>query len=126
MVLNALSEVLLLIGLVLLIAWLVTRFFPPKGINALYGYRTPRSMKDKASWDHAQKLSTRYMLNLTLVFLILGIVFLFVDVSSWSAYLIMAIILTVLIGGFGILIFKVEKSLRQHFPREGNDQRSGE
>ena len=35
---------------------------PPKEINGLYGYRTPRSMKNQSNWDYAQKLGGKFML----------------------------------------------------------------
>lgn len=120
MVINALSEVMILVGAVLLLAWVISRFFPPKGINGIYGYRTPRSMRTDESWAHAQKLSNRYMLGLALVFLTVGAAFLFVDLSGWSAMEIMGVTIGVLVVGFGVLIFQVEKSLRRKFPKDAN------
>lgn len=35
--------------------------FPPKKINSVYGYRTPRSQKDIASWRFAQRFSAKLM-----------------------------------------------------------------
>lgn len=46
---------LLTAGLALLVA-LLTKLFPPRDINALYGYRTPLAMKNQANWDYAQSL----------------------------------------------------------------------
>ena len=51
--------------------FIVFRVFPPKKVNALYGYRTKRSMKNQTNWDFAQKSS----LNISLVFS--AIIFLF-------------------------------------------------
>lgn len=120
MQINALSEVLILLGVVLLVVWIFVRLFPPKGINAIYGYRTPRSMKDVDSWNHAQSLSNRYMLGLALVYLIAGISFLFFDLSQWSPVKTLVVIGLFLVLGFGFLIFQVEKSLIRKFPKDKN------
>ena len=107
---NALSEVLILVGVILLIVWVIVKLFPPKGINALYGYRTPRSMKDTESWDHAQRVSNLYMLGLAVAFLIIGGAFLFVDLHRWTSLRTMVVTVAIVIFGFGVLIFQVEKS----------------
>jgi uncharacterized membrane protein len=41
---------------------LILYFFPPKKINSIYGYRTPRSIKNQSNWDFAQKLGGKFML----------------------------------------------------------------
>jgi uncharacterized membrane protein len=120
MQINALSEVLILVGLVLLVVWVFVRLFPPKGINAIYGYRTPRSMRDVHSWNHAQKASTRYLLSLAITYLVAGFALLFFDLSTWSAGQSMVVIGLFLILGFGALIFRVEKSLHKNFPKDKN------
>lgn len=66
--------VLLAIGgsyVLLLLLGLVFYFYPPKKINGLYGYRTPRSMKNLENWHFANKLSARLMLRYTAVGLLL-------------------------------------------------------
>jgi uncharacterized membrane protein len=45
-----------------LLAGLILYLFPPKKINRFYGYRTPRSMKNQANWDYAQKIGGKYMM----------------------------------------------------------------
>ncbi len=115
MEMNALSEVLILVGLILLILWIVVRIFPPKGINTLYGYRTPRSRKDLESWRHAQKFGNRYLISLAMIYLLIGVVFLFLDTSTWSAAQILGTTVAILLLGFGVLFFMVEKSLKKNF-----------
>lgn len=44
-------------------------FFPPKKIDSLYGYRTPRSMKNQENWDFAQKMAARTMIIFAFIFL---------------------------------------------------------
>lgn len=57
----------LLIGSVFFITGLITNAFPPIKINHLYGYRTPRSMKNQNNWDVAQRFSTKKMIQGSLV-----------------------------------------------------------
>ncbi len=52
----------LLVGGVFIITSILTKIFPPKKINALYGYRTPTSMKIQKAWDFAQKYSSNKMI----------------------------------------------------------------
>ncbi len=46
-----------------MIVALLFRKYKPKNINALYGYRTVRSMKDQASWMLAQEYSANLMVK---------------------------------------------------------------
>ena len=45
-----------------LIAGLVLKIFPPKKINAVYGYRTRRAATSQAAWDYAQRLCAAVLL----------------------------------------------------------------
>jgi uncharacterized membrane protein len=51
-----------LILIIFSIAGIISYLFPPKKINGIYGYRTPRSMKNQENWDYAQKLGAKYMM----------------------------------------------------------------
>ena len=59
----ALSQSLftLQVGFIGFVVGLVFWRFPPKKINSVYGYRTPRSQKDIASWRFAQRFSAKLM-----------------------------------------------------------------
>lgn len=54
-----------------LIAGLILKIFPPKKINALYGYRTRRAASSQATWDYAQRLC--------------AIVLLWYSLAEWAA-----------------------------------------
>ncbi|MDL5045533.1 SdpI family protein [Oscillatoria amoena NRMC-F 0135] len=54
---NPLYIHLLLGPLIVIIAFLFKRF-PPRRINHLYGYRTPRSMRNQEAWDCANTYSS--------------------------------------------------------------------
>ncbi len=51
----------LIIGPPLIILSYLFMRFPPKKINAIYGYRTPRSMRNQEAWDFANKYSSELM-----------------------------------------------------------------
>jgi uncharacterized membrane protein len=51
----------LTISLPLLVIGYLFYRFPPKKINPLYGYRTPRSMRSQEAWDFANKYSSALM-----------------------------------------------------------------
>jgi uncharacterized membrane protein len=51
------GPIFMLFGLVLL-------KLPPKKINWLYGYRTPRAMKSQERWDFAQRYAAKEMIKL--------------------------------------------------------------
>ena len=52
--------------LILLIG-LVYYFFPPKGINMVYGYRTPSAMKDNRNWEFANRWASQLFLILAIL-----------------------------------------------------------
>ena len=54
--------VFLSVGVILVIVGMIFHAAPPSNINGLYGYRTPRSMRDQASWDLAQAHSAKLMI----------------------------------------------------------------
>jgi uncharacterized membrane protein len=47
---------------VILLASLLMKIWPPKKINYLYGYRTPRSMKNQLNWNIANTYSADLMM----------------------------------------------------------------
>ncbi len=50
-----------IIGIIFILTGLAMQVFPPKKINMLYGYRTPRSMKNIRNWNLAQQLSSKIL-----------------------------------------------------------------
>ncbi len=55
-----------------LIFGLILFFFPPKKINALYGYRTPASMKSQKNWDFSQRYSGKILIIFGLILTIIS------------------------------------------------------
>lgn len=65
----------MLIGGFFFIAGLILRLFPPKRINNIYGYRTPKSKKNMENWKLANKYSSILLMIFGLLLLLIGIIF---------------------------------------------------
>jgi uncharacterized membrane protein YbaN (DUF454 family) len=57
MLLHPLVLILLASGILFLLTGWVLKKYPPKQINILCGYRSARSLRNKESWDFAQKMA---------------------------------------------------------------------
>ncbi len=57
----------LFMGPMLLVLAVLFLLFPPRKINYVYGYRTPRSMKSREAWNYANRFSAKYLLGLALL-----------------------------------------------------------
>lgn len=69
---NPLLLIPTLTGFIFIIAGFIQYKFPPKSINAFYGYRTNRSMRNKKSWNFAQLYSSKLMMKLGLMLTLMG------------------------------------------------------
>lgn len=100
-------------SLLTLILYLFYRF-PPKEINALYGYRTKQSSKSQRHWDFAQRFFSKYWLIIPiqivithLTFFILGVPF-DMDPPIYST-----IFFVELVVGTSVLIYSTERQLKK-------------
>jgi len=66
--------ILVLEGLIFMLTVWVTRVWPPKKINMLYGYRTKRSMKSVENWEFAQAYSRRAMFRGGMAMVAFGVI----------------------------------------------------
>ncbi|RSD29009.1 SdpI family protein [Mesobacillus subterraneus] len=64
-----------LFGVLIFIPGIILFLFPPKEINYIYGYRTPRSMRNKENWEKANKYSSRLMIIFGLIIVVISLVF---------------------------------------------------
>jgi hypothetical protein len=101
-------------GLIFIIAGIVLLKFPPKKINAIYGYRTSSSMKSQERWDFAQIYSAKETIKLGLFFVLCGFIGFVIHPNE--------IIGTILGMGFLtsmiiILIIRVELAIKKKFKR---------
>ncbi|MGA0415299.1 MAG: SdpI family protein [Flavobacteriaceae bacterium] len=72
-----------LIFLILLGVAILYFLFPPKKINALYGYRTNLSMKNKTNWLISNKIASRGLFLICLFNLTLSLLFLDIGLSVY-------------------------------------------
>lgn len=108
-VINHLSGVLLFVVSFIFIK------FPPKKINGLYGYRTLSSMKDQASWDLAQKISSNYLFKgsmALIIWQIFSFLLIYFVMPQWNEIVTIANALAI-VPVLLIAIFKTEKALRK-------------
>jgi uncharacterized membrane protein len=93
------------------------RLARPIEINALYGYRTKRSRKNKHTWKAANKYSSNLMVfgSAMVIFFQLTLVMLEKDVSTVIILSCIFWILTLIVG-----VFMTESYLKSRFDNDGN------
>ena len=62
----------ILIGIIFILAALILQKNPPTDINAVYGYRTKRSMKNKDLWDVGNQYSAEVMKQNGFLMILIG------------------------------------------------------
>jgi uncharacterized membrane protein len=111
------SQLYLALGYCLLLVILAVIFYknPPKEINSLYGYRTPRSQANPTIWKAANDFSRTYMLKVCLASFALP--FLGYLLFSDQNLIITVVVHTVLVVS---TFFTTEQYLNTNFDKEGN------
>ena len=112
---NPLEGILLLTGGCFALAGYITKRFPPKKINHLYGYRTKTSMRNQEVWDFAQKYSANEMIKLGGLMLALAVLIWLADIQ-FKGDIFVALVLTVIFPLF--MLFQIEKELKKRFPKK--------
>lgn len=93
----------------------------PKEINAVFGYRTSMSMKNKDTWEFAHKYCGRLWYRCgTVLLLVSAVAMLFTigrseSVTGTVAAIVCALQIVFLIGS----IYPTERALKQNFDRDG-------
>ena len=110
---------LMIPGMLLLFGWIFQKY-APRGINAVYGYRTKRSMRDQRSWDFAQamfgRLAFRWGLyELPVVLLAMLAV---LGRGEDTVGLVGGVLCGALCLPFFVMIWQIERALRQQFPEQ--------
>jgi uncharacterized membrane protein len=114
---NPLSVITLCSGLVFAVCGLLIKFFPPRNINSLYGYRTGSAMRNPETWEIANQFAAKLMIQLGLLLFVVGLLTFILPPSPFTGLL--AGILVVLLTAFMQFYF-TEKHLRKHFDKHGN------
>ena len=105
-------------GLLFIISILFFKF-PPKKINSIYGYKTPKAMLNQQIWDFANSTFNRSLLIYAGISFIASLVFVeFLKAElTWQpmAFVFLSIIVS---------IVKTEKGLNDNFTDEGKKKKS--
>lgn len=104
-----------LLGSIFCVTGLLMFTFPPKKINALYGYRTVRSMKSQKHWDFAQMYSAKLLTASGVVMLLSGVVIYWLALEGFVQTIAFFI---VLLACLGTLFYKTERALKKTFDHE--------
>ena len=85
--------------------------FPPRNINALYGYRTNRSMKNQTNWTAANKLASVIFVIGSATLMVQKLIFLmfFPMRAKLNAVLFLVILLTIFVTIFIVVESHLKK-----------------
>ena len=106
--------------LMLFISFIYSKY-QPKEISTIYGYRTPRSIKNNNIWEFANKVSAKYMIIAsltTIIFQLLGFIF------SYTSENFLLVNYGFLIISLGLSIWKTEIEINKFFNKEGKRLKS--
>jgi len=108
------------VGLIMIIVGCIQKYYPPKRINDLYGYRTDASKKNQQTWDEANRYSAMLMIKIGFIAIIGGLIL--TQLVPLKYEWIMAISTTFTGIGFAVvLMVKTEKHLENKFDNNGNE-----
>ena len=105
----------ILVGIIFIIAALITLLFPPRKINSLYGYRTRRSMQSEDRWEFAQKYSSIKILIGGIVLTLFAYLGVLINLRD-GIEVIIGILAAVI--SIGIPIYMTEKAIKNKFKIE--------
>ncbi|QNR24359.1 SdpI family protein [Croceimicrobium hydrocarbonivorans] len=91
---------------------LITKLFPARKPNSLYGYRTDRSMRNRRNWNYAQSLLPKMFFRVGLYHILLAALWSVLPPLNDS----MGIMLfgLVLIAAFGLELYRSEYKLKKY------------
>lgn len=99
-----------LTGFIFIIAGFIQYKFPPKSINAFYGYRTNKSMRNQKSWDFAQLYSSKLMMKLGLMLILMGAIgLIYTPTETTGAFIAIGLLIATVVT----LALKVENKLKK-------------
>ncbi|WP_020060336.1 SdpI family protein [Bacillus sp. 123MFChir2] len=98
----------LLIGIIFILSALLLKKYPPTDINAAFGYRTRRSMKNIELWNAGNKYSAEIMRQSGFLMIFIGSI---ISLTFRYPHTIIAL-MTLMILLIIIMIFRVETKLK--------------
>ncbi|MGG7076589.1 SdpI family protein [Clostridium sardiniense] len=106
----------LIAGFLFIFFGFILKRCPPENINDLHGYRSPIAMKNKDTWNVAQRLGGQTMIVLGLINVIFGAFALIVPLKINNE----TIQLLFLVLGSAVMTIFDELTLRKIFYRDGS------
>lgn len=98
----------------LLVFSIIFYFFPPKKINAIYGYKTNKSIKNNSIWKFSNRFFAKQFLIYSSISFVAALLLAFISKDlSWQP---MAIVLLSL----AVSVIKTEQEISKNFDNEGN------
>ncbi|ASI75684.1 hypothetical protein BA203_09515 [Bacillus cereus] len=98
----------ILIGIIFILTAIIFQKNPPTDINAAYGYRTKRSMKNKELWDAGNRYSVEVMKQNGFIMMLIGSVISILFRYPHTIIAIMVVMLLLIIR----LFIQVENKLK--------------
>lgn len=99
---------------VLFLFSIIFHFFPPKKINAIYGYRTNKTMKNDTVWQFANSFFSKEFMKYSAISLVAALVLAYLSKElTWQPMAIMLLSLAV-------SVIKTEQEINKNFDEEGN------
>ena len=98
---------------ILLLFSILFCFFPPKKINAIYGYRTNKAMKNDVVWQFANTYFNKQFLKYSAISFVAALIL--ASISKELTWQPMAIMLLSL----AVSVIKTEQELNKNFDGEG-------
>ncbi|WP_405611151.1 SdpI family protein [Polaribacter sp. Asnod1-A03] len=114
---EALMYVLTTNGLLFLISIIFWKF-PPKKINSLYGYKTPKAMLNQQIWDFANATFNQSLLIYAGLSFIAGLAFATILNAELTWQPMAFVFLSIIVS-----IIKTEKALTDNFTEEGKKKK---
>ena len=109
---NPFLYVLSINGLLFLLS-IIFYFFPPKKINALYGYRTNKTKLNEDIWSFANSFFTKQFVIYSAISFVSAMLLVYVKpIISWQPMALMLLSLAV-------SVIKTEQALNKNFDEEG-------
>lgn len=93
---------------------LIFYFFPPKKINAIYGYRTNRTMQNETIWKFANTYFIKQFLMYSAISLVASLALAYLGKEiTWQP-------MAIMILSLAVSVIKTEQELNKNFDSEGN------
>ena len=110
---NPFFIILIFTGVIFVLGGFIMSKYSPKSVNATYGYRTSKSMKNQETWDFSQKYSSKKMMNYGLILMMFSLIGLFDILSISKTHVFLAIVIILIFSG--LMIVEVELAIKKKF-----------